>query len=77
MDFSEKIRLVRERLGISQEALARDLNVSFATINRWENGKTKPNNMAQDVFNSFCVKQGITFDDTGKRSAHSSDFGPT
>jgi len=64
MDFSKKIRLVRERLNISQEILARDLNVSFATINRWENSKTKPNRMAQDVFNSYCVKHGISFDES-------------
>ena len=64
MDFSEKIRLVRDRLCISQEILARDLNVSFATINRWENSKTKPNRMAQDVFYSYCVKNGISFNES-------------
>jgi DNA-binding transcriptional regulator YiaG len=28
---------------ISQDELARSLNVAFSTINRWINGKTKPN----------------------------------
>ena len=28
--------------------LARNLGVSFATVNRWENGKTKPSRLAQD-----------------------------
>jgi DNA-binding transcriptional regulator YiaG len=64
MEFSEKIRAVRKRLGLSQEILARDLNVSFATINRWENSKTRPNRMAQDVFNSYCAKHGISFDES-------------
>ena len=29
-------------MGLSQEAFAEVLGVSFATINRWENGKTVP-----------------------------------
>ena len=67
MEFSEKIRLVRERLGISQEILARDLNVSFATINRWENSKTKPSRMAQDVFYAYCKKHKISFDESEEK----------
>jgi putative transcriptional regulator len=59
MDFAEKVRFVREQLRFSQEDLARALNVSYATINRWENGKTKPNKMAQGVFFDFCQKNRI------------------
>ncbi|HEY3733884.1 MAG TPA: tetratricopeptide repeat protein [Streptosporangiaceae bacterium] len=37
------VRLVRLRasLGLSQEQLARELGVSFATVNRWESGHTQ------------------------------------
>ena len=63
MKFSGKVCFVRKRLKISQEELARGLNVSYATINRWENSKTTPNKMAQDVFYSFCKKHGVTFDE--------------
>ena len=42
MEFSQKIKLVRNVLNISQENLAKELGVSFATINRLENGKTLP-----------------------------------
>ena len=59
MDFPSAVKLVREKTGMSQENLARALNVSFATINRWENGKTHPNRMANDVFFAFCKKNGI------------------
>ena len=38
----EQIRVVRNQLGMSQEAFAAALGVSFATVNRWENGKAKP-----------------------------------
>jgi len=63
MKFSAKVRFAREQLGISQEELARALNVSYATINRWENSRTMPNRMAQDVFNAFCKKRGVNFDE--------------
>ncbi|MDR2729184.1 MAG: helix-turn-helix transcriptional regulator, partial [Chitinispirillales bacterium] len=53
---------VREKLNLSQEDLARALNVSFATINRWENSKNKPVRMAQAAFNDFCIKHNIVFD---------------
>jgi DNA-binding XRE family transcriptional regulator len=33
---------LRERLQLTQEVFARILGVSFATVNRWENGKTEP-----------------------------------
>lgn len=36
MSFSEKIKQVRSQLKMSQEDLAHELGVSFATINRWE-----------------------------------------
>lgn len=59
MDFPAIVKLAREKAGMSQEDLARALSVSFATINRWENGKTHPNKMALNVFYSFCEKNGI------------------
>jgi DNA-binding transcriptional regulator YiaG len=37
MTIDEIIKTIRKELGISQEMLARDLTVSFATLNRWEN----------------------------------------
>lgn len=63
MEFSEKIKYVRNKLGMSQEDLARTLNVSFATINRWENGRAKPIKITQAAFDVFCESKGISFDD--------------
>ena len=59
MEFSEKIKYVREKLNMSQEDLARALNVSFATINRWENAKTKPINITLNAFDTFYGKKGL------------------
>jgi transcriptional regulator with XRE-family HTH domain len=36
-----RLRLLRTSLGLSQEQLARQLNVSFATVNRWESGHSR------------------------------------
>lgn len=53
-NFAEKVKEVRQQLGISQEALAQELGVSFSTINRWENGKTVPFKLARKQFEGFC-----------------------
>src|SRR5262245_13779649 len=39
---SRGIKQLRERFELTQEVFARILGVSFATVNRWENGKTTP-----------------------------------
>ena len=54
--FPELVKEVRRQLGISQEELAHKLGVSFATINRWENGKTKSFKLARAQFDAFCEK---------------------
>ena len=40
------IREVRARLGLTQEKFAARLGVTLPTINRWENGRTKPSRLA-------------------------------
>ena len=39
---SQQIKIIRNQLGMSQQAFAAAIGVSFATVNRWENGKAKP-----------------------------------
>ena len=47
-NIAEELKKLRQQQGWSQEELARNLGVSFATVNRWENGKTKPSRLAQE-----------------------------
>lgn len=54
--FAAAVKDIRTQLGISQEELARALGVSFATVNRWENGKTYPSRLARGAFISYCDK---------------------
>lgn len=41
-DYPEQVKKLRSLLGLTQQALAARLDVSFATVNRWENGQAKP-----------------------------------
>ena len=44
---------------LSQEDFAKELNVSVGTINRWENGKTKPNITAMKKIRAFCEERAM------------------
>ena len=63
MTFGEKLKIARKKQFLSQEAMAKEMGVSFSTLNRWENGKAEPNYTAQKAFHDFCVKHKIKFDD--------------
>ncbi len=56
-NFPKLVKEVRRQLELSQEELAHALGVSFATVNRWENGKTKPSKMAKTVWKQFCQRK--------------------
>ncbi|MFZ5652846.1 MAG: helix-turn-helix domain-containing protein, partial [Pseudomonadota bacterium] len=43
------LRAIRARLDLTQEQLAERLGVSFATVNRWEGGGSKPQRAAQEA----------------------------
>lgn len=45
----ERIRRLRQELNMTQENFAHEIGVTFATVNRWENGRTIPNKVAQKV----------------------------
>jgi superfamily II DNA or RNA helicase len=45
-DYPVRVRSVRGRLELTQGQLAERIGVSFATVNRWENGQSKPTRLA-------------------------------
>ncbi len=45
-DYPVHIKQLRAGLGLTQQSLAKALGVSFATVNRWENGQTKPSQLS-------------------------------
>lgn len=46
VDMPLLVRELRQRTGLTQEKFAARLGVTFPTINRWENGRTKPSPLA-------------------------------
>ncbi len=50
----EKIREIRSKLGWSQEKLAREINVTLCTVNRWENGVSVPNPRSMKVLDMLA-----------------------
>ena len=53
------LRAIRSRLDLSQEQLAERLGVSFATVNRWEGGVTKPQRAARMAIAALAAEAGI------------------
>jgi len=49
----------RKKAGLTQQQLAAKIGVSFATINYWENGKTKPSPMAENNLISYFSSIGV------------------
>ena len=59
MVFNEIIKAIRKQLGLTQEELAHELNVSFSTINRWENGHRIPKKLAIVYLVEFCKRNAM------------------
>lgn len=53
------IKVIRQSAGMNQEQFAKALGTTALSINRWENGKTQPNKMAQTQLFEFCKKNNI------------------
>jgi type I restriction enzyme M protein len=57
--FHTRLRDLRSKLNLSQEQLAARLNVSFATVNRWEGGKAKPQKGQLEAIHELFAEAGI------------------
>ena len=57
--MKELIKKIRTYLNMSQAELADLLNVSFATVNRWENEHTVPNKLAQSTLYELCKSNNV------------------
>jgi transcriptional regulator with XRE-family HTH domain len=62
LDLTNLMREMRQRLGLSQAKLAAKLGVSFQSVNRWENGRTKPLPLALKQIEQLLHQMG----DSGK-----------
>jgi len=53
----EEIKELRQKLGLTQEGLARALDVSNLTVNRWERGVFKPMKIFVDKMKKLNKKK--------------------
>lgn len=53
MGLVQRLDIYRLENKVSQQSLAAKLGVSFVTVNRWFNGKTKPNKIQQYHIEKF------------------------
>lgn len=57
--MKDYIKKIRQASNMNQEQFAKAIGTTAITINRWENGKTSPNKMAQKQLYEFCKGQNI------------------
>ena len=57
--FREKVKQLREKMGWAQEDLAREIDVSLSTIQRWEGKGAKPNRHSRRVLARLFEEAGI------------------
>ena len=62
MSFAEDIKKIRRKAFLTQEEFAKQIGVSYTTVNRWETGKSKPNLKAMKLIDDYCKKNSIDFD---------------
>lgn len=60
--LADLVRETRQRLELSQVKFAAKLGVSFQSVNRWENGRTKPLPIALKQIENLLHQMG----DSGK-----------
>jgi superfamily II DNA or RNA helicase len=69
IDYSARIRRLRDRLGLTQVEFAQRIGVAFATVNRWENGQTAPSPLSW--------QQVQRLDDDEEVGTDRTSYGPT
>ena len=56
MTIKEKLQIIKNLSGLTQEKLAKKLGVSFVAFNSWINGKSKPRRNAEKNINNLYFK---------------------
>ncbi len=62
-DYAKALIELRSKLNISQSELAVLLNVSYPSVNRWENGRATPVKIARVRIEKLCKENGIEIEE--------------
>ena len=65
MDYSRQIKILRQKLILTQTEFAELLQVSFSSVNRWENRKHEPTIKIKRKIVELCELNQITIDQKG------------
>ena len=65
MDYAKLLKHIREEMILSQTDLARELGVSFATVNRIEMGHNGLNYSTRRKIRDYCEKNKIDIKEVG------------
>ena len=61
MGFADEIKELRHKCLLSQMDFAKEVGISFSTVNRWETGKSMPSYKALKRVEVYCEKKSIEF----------------
>lgn len=61
MTFADAILKLRSEQRLSQTQLAKELGVSYTSVNRWENGRSLPTKMMLLVIRRYCEEHHLEF----------------
>ena len=59
-DLPQLVRELRGQMELTQEKFAAKLGVTFATINRWENGRARPSPLAVQRLEELLSEHGTS-----------------
>ena len=62
MPFSSEIKNFRLSCLMNQTEFGDALGVSFTTVNRWENGKARPNIKAMKALKQYCEENDLLYE---------------
>lgn len=62
MSFSTEIKNFRLSCLMNQTEFGNALGVSFTTVNRWENGKARPNIKAMKALKQYCAEHDLSYE---------------
>ena len=75
-DIPATLRAIREALDLTQEELADRLDVSFASVNRWEGGKVKPQRASREAIAALAEEAGVDWMAADSGNAPEASSGP-
>lgn len=59
---SNELRLLREKMLLTQEEFAKELGVASSTVNRWEKGKARPNITTMRTIKRICESNNYPYE---------------